>query len=269
MVHRPRRFPARPAGGPRNDLASPGPGEVRPSPGEDPGLVGGGVKLEAPEDNMRRLVAVAFLVVGLGGCDEVIHGNGVTAQETRTLGSFDGAVANDGIALTLDAAAEGEAGTLVVTADENLLDLVVTQVQGGWLTVRTAKPVSSSIGITITGPAPGLLKLGANTGGAATATGVDAAGTFEVAAAGGGTVTVGGEADRLDVLASGGSVLHARGLTAREVRVVNASGGSRVEVCATSVLQATASGGSLVTYTCEPEVVEPTVSGGAVVREAG
>ena len=216
---------------------------------------------------MRRLVAVAVLAFGLGGCEDVVQGNGVAAQETRTVRSFEGAVANDGVALTLDAA-NGEPGTLVVSADENLLGLVVTQVQSGWLTVRTTKPVSSPIGITVKGPAPGLLKVGANTGGMATATGVDVAGTFEVAVAGGGTVTVTGETDRLDVLASGGSVLHARDLTAREVRVLTASGGSRVEVCATSALHAAASGGSMVTYACEPSVVEPVTSGGAVVRKA-
>jgi hypothetical protein len=217
---------------------------------------------------MRRLVLVVSLVVGLGGCDEVVQGNGVLAQETRTVRAFAGAVANDGIALALDAAADGEAGSLLVSGDENLLGLVVSEVQDGWLTVRTAKPVSSSFGITVTGPAPGQLRVGANSGGAATATGIDSPGTFEVAVAGGGTVTVAGKTDRLDVLASGGGVVRAADLTARAVRIVDASGGARVEVCATASLQVTASGGAVVTYTCDPEVVEPVTSGGAVVREA-
>lgn len=211
----------------------------------------------------------ALALAGLAGCDaDVVRGNGKAAQETRTVASFEEAVVENGLALEL--VASGAAGdvALSVSGDENLLALVETTVAGKRLTVRAKEPFTTELGLVVRGAAPDLLRVGASGGSAATATEFARSGTLEAAAAGGSRVTMSGVAGRLDALVSGGSVLAAKELTAAEVRVLDASGGATVAVCATDTLYANASGGSTVTYACEPERVEPVTSGGAVVRPA-
>lgn len=216
-----------------------------------------------------RSVLVSLFCLGLVGCDEdLVHGNGQAAQETRTVATFEEAVVENGLGLEL--VASGAAGDvdLAVSGDENLLELVETTVAGGRLTVRAKRPFATELGLVVRGAAPALLRIGAAGGSTAVAREVARSGTFETTVAGGSRVAISGTAGRLDALVSGGSVLAARELTAAEVRILDASGGSVVEVCATDTLFASASGGSTVTYACEPERIEPVVSGGAVVRPA-
>ncbi len=219
---------------------------------------------------MRRLASVSICCLALAGCEsELVRGNGVAAEETRTVKAFESAVVDSGLALVLDASAGAGAGdgSLTVSGDENLLPLIETTVTDGWLTVRAKQPVSSELKLEVRGSASGLLRLGATGGAGATATGIDRDGIFEASVDAGGSVTLSGRADRFDALVAGGGLLTAGELTAGEVRL-QVSGGSRVRVCATDTLLVAATGGSVVTYECDPERVEPVTEGGAVVEPA-
>jgi hypothetical protein len=219
---------------------------------------------------MRGPILVCVVSAALAGCpDDAVQGNGQAGEQTRTVGSFAEAVVEGGLGLELSAAPGiGDEVSLVVSGDENLLSLVETVVEDGRLTVRAKQPFRTTLGLNVKGTAPALLRLGASGGSTGIAKDVAVAGTFETTVAGGSRVALSGTAGGLDALVSGGSVLAARGLTAGGVRLLDVSGGSVVDVCATGTLQANASGGSVVTYACGPAQVTPTTSGGAVVKPA-
>lgn len=217
---------------------------------------------------MRRWWLVSLFCAGLAGCEaDVTEGNGVAATETRTVAAFEEAVVEDGLGLELTATGAAGDVSLSVAGDENLLPLVETVVEDRRLIVRAKEPFSTGLGLVVQGAAPDLLRIGADTGGTATATGVDVAGIFESAVADGGRVEVIGTAGRFDVLASGGGTIAARKLTVAEARIA-AVGGAVVQVCATDTLLAEARDGAVISYACGPDRVEPVTSGGGVVRPA-
>ena len=94
---------------------------------------------------LSLLIAAGFMIMaGCGGDDggvtgtRVVRGNGVILSETRTIGGFTSIIhAGEGSVHI----AVGAAEALRIEADGNLLDYIVTQVQGGVLQIHTESNV--------------------------------------------------------------------------------------------------------------------------------
>ncbi len=158
-----------------------------------------------------RIIAptLGLLLCTLSACNVLVTGNGVSQTESRSVAAYD--------ALSVSAvfhavAGVGVQGPLVLSADENILPYIVTEVVDGRLHVRLRDRVSIDLGdgtpIRIQLTAPSLVA--AETSGAATLDGNIAPCTG------------------FDAIASGDSEIHLRGLDVDTVGI-DASGASVVE----------------------------------------
>jgi hypothetical protein len=76
-----------------------------------------------------RGLAACLAAALLAGCNPLVQGNGVYAEESRpNLGPFDGIEVADGLAAEVIVAGEGEPRTVKVTGDANLIPHIETTV---------------------------------------------------------------------------------------------------------------------------------------------
>src|SRR5262249_11360925 len=85
--------------------------------------------------NMKAFTAVFVArIVGLGGCMRgAVEGDGKPRTETRTLSPVSDVDAETSLDVVVT---PGDAASVTITTDENLVDLVVTEVVGGTLHIR-------------------------------------------------------------------------------------------------------------------------------------
>lgn len=190
---------------------------------------------------VRRLVAAAAGTLLLAACGT--SGSGDIVTVTRSVADFERIDVSDGVdvVLVVDPAAEQE---VVVEFDDNLLDQVVTTVEGDTLVVGLDGSVRLFGGgrfVKIT---------------------VDE--IRSIATSGGADVTGAGEAGVLSIDASGGSDVNLRELEATSVEV-DASGGADVALFAGEAVTGSASGGADVSVYGNPTTVDVATSGGANV----
>jgi hypothetical protein len=107
--------------------------------------------------NKFALLIVVLAIVGLSGCADVniggggggggngwstptiVLGSGVVAQENRTVIGITGVVLAGEGTLHIE---QGAAEELIVTAEDNLLPYILTEVQGGILEIRTRSNIN-------------------------------------------------------------------------------------------------------------------------------
>ena len=190
---------------------------------------------------MTRILLLA-LSLSAGCYGDVIRGSGRPGRESRELAPFDGVEVGGGIHVTV---AIGPAQAVVVEADENVLALVETRVDGGILKVhfRTHINLRNTGDVNVIVQRPSLASLEAS-GGA----GIDAS----LAATPG-----------LSLEASGGGVIRARGLAVKKLEA-SASGGGRLELAgaADQVLLHFSGGARLRGAKLRARVVQVDGSGG-------
>jgi len=182
------------------------------------------------------LVALVATACGTSGSGDVV-------TEFRDIGAFAAIDVGSGIAveLTVDS---GAAPAVSVTFDDNLVDRLVTSVEGSTLVIE----FDGSFRTSGSGPMV-----------AVTAVRIES-----LEASGGSSVTGTGAVDAYRVRASGGSSVNLRDLDAATVEV-DASGGSRVVVFAAASVSGEASGGSSVDVYGTPASSSVAESGGAEV----
>ena len=189
-----------------------------------------------------------------------VKGSGRTASELRNLSGFKavdvGGVFQVEITAQKDFAVE-------VEADDNLLQLVRTEVQNGVLKIETEQRVSTSNPIRIRIYAPDIDSL--EVSGAAKVNVNDLKNTgFTVDSSGASKIKVAGETGKLTIDVSGATTVDAEGLRAQDA-TVEASGASQIDVNVSGALKADASGASKVYYFGEPSSVEKKASGASRV----
>lgn len=210
---------------------------------------------------MQRITGFVLSALVLGACTGVI-GSGKEFVEAREVPAFTRVATSAGIGVEVKV---GEARSVVVSGDDNIVPHLKTEVVEGALEIGTEdaaallpqKPMLVKVTI------PALTALSASGGAKAKATGVDAQ-DFVAQASGGSEVTVAGAATDLVADASGGSRLLLQDLPAARAVLV-ASGGSRIKVKATVSVQADASGGSEIGVAGGAAIC-PTASGGSTIH---
>jgi len=190
-----------------------------------------------------------------------VPGQGAVTSEDRTTTPFRQISVNVGMKVIVGT---GSATSVTLEAQQNLLSLITTEVQGDRLVVEVAPPgVTSTEPITLTIQVPELdsVTLGAG----ATGTVEDMGGPLAVDVSAGATIIAIGGVETLAVTASGGAVAKLGDLPAGSA-VVTLTGGSSVELHVTGAVAGTADAGSTLVLTQKPGSVDVKTTGGARIQ---
>jgi hypothetical protein len=216
------------------------------------------------------LVAIlAFLLGGLavallyqfdvfgGSSNSATEGSGVAATQARHVAAFHSvelAGANNVVIRV------GEKQSVVVKADDNLLDRVTTEVHSGKLVIgNTPGSLTTKSPMSVEVAVPALNALMLTGSGNIVVDGVETE-SLKVALPGSGTLTGSGTARRLDVTVSGSGTVQFTQLVADDVRAV-VSGSGSIFLTTTKSLDASVSGSGAILYTGNPQNVTKSVTG--------
>jgi hypothetical protein len=232
---------------------------------------------------MKRLMVLlgCGALLGLGACDSsdsvtgsnvittipagAIVGSGVSATETRPVGDFDAVTVT--APLRVELVARG-APSLQITADDNVLPLVRSEVRGGRLYLALAPETSLTRirEIVCRATLGNLRELDASAAARLELSGVDGErlqARLQAASSAVATGTLG----ELELDVSGASRWHGPDLRSRSARAT-VSGASHALLRASESLVAEVSGASVLEYRGDPVVVS-SVSGASVIRRVG
>jgi len=241
---------------------------------------------------MRNLLIFMFLVavfvLGNRSCNGLhfgfggVSGKGPVQTETRTVRDFH--------AIDLDISGDvevtiGENYAVEVSAQQNLLPLLKTELKDGALRIFCDDNINTSEGIKIRVTAPAFDKL--SVGGSGTVRVLNALntekmdmsiggsgdiyapqsdfGSLSISIDGSGTVELGGKANKMKADISGSGDVKAKNLTVNALKV-NISGSGTVTADVTTDLNATIAGSGDVFYSGTPSV-ESNVSGSGSVKK--
>ncbi len=224
--------------------------------------------------NSAALLLAAGML--LTGCDTDVHhdfgrvtgpnaivGSGNVISESRTVGGFDGVSLSGAGRLIVD---RNGFESLTITAEENILPHLTSQVSGGLLDLGVAagKSVNTSREILYEVSARRFDELRISGAGDVEAMGIDSR-YFRTTISGAGNVTAFGEADVQDLTISGAGRYDAEGLVSRMATItVSGAGFARLRV--SRELNVTISGTGTVEYYGDPVV---HLSGDGSVRRMG
>lgn len=194
-----------------------------------------------------RATAMTLLACALvfPACDtNSIDASGSIVTETRDVSSFDEIDASQGIVvrLTVDSSI---AASVTVHYDDNLVDHVLTDVNGDTLRLRLDAEVNSRQG-------------------ADRFVDVVAADVATINVSNGAVLSGTGVAEHVELTASGGAVVELSNLAVGRLNV-DLSGGAVARVTATDAVEGEASGGALLTLLGDPPTLDVATSGGALV----
>jgi hypothetical protein len=207
--------------------------------------------------------ALAFLLLSCERIGGVVVGSGTRASETRDLATFDTIVLEGSADITIS---PGEEHQRVVTADDNIVPLILTESANGRLRISAKESYSTRQGVTIAITMSVLEELVLNGSGDIKAAGV-AKDELDIRINGSGDVTVKGEVGSLTAVVTGSGDLRFGALRAARAEItINGSGDA--DVWATDALRAEVNGSGDITYTGNPSEVSTSVHGsGTVARK--
>ena len=194
-------------------------------------------------------------------------GSGVARSEPRDIGEFSSIHAEG--AGTLDVVVKsGQAGRVVeLTADDNLLSLVATEVRDGVLEVGPSVSINPSTGLRLKVSVPALTGIhleGANDLNLS----IDSPDEFTLHIEGAGRVKATGKVESLIVHSEGAGSVDASQLVASSVDV-RIEGAGKARVHATESLKASIEGAGIITYSGDPKKVERNIEGIGRIAKAG
>lgn len=158
----------------------------------------------------------------------------------------------------------GEKRSVVVKADDNLLDRVTTKVESGKLVIgNTPGSLTAKSPMRVVVTVPRLSELTLAGGGNIIVTGIRAE-SLTVTLSGGGNMTGSGSARSLGVTLSGSGTAWFAGLAAENIQAV-LSGSGTIYVTATKSLDASVPGSGTIVYSGNPLHVTKSVSGSGTI----
>ena len=206
---------------------------------------------------------VPFLL--LAGCFNAVRGSGNVVTQPRQVAGFTSVSLSGSGMLVIE-----QSGTesLSITADDNLMQYLTSNVSGGELELGTRAGTSVSPSQDITYRIT-LRKLdGLELSGSATAQvrGV-ATDRLEVSISGAGEVTISGRADAQEINISGSGEYLAAGLASKAVDI-DISGSGNAELAVSDKLDVEVSGSGSIDYVGHPAITQ-SVSGSGEIRQRG
>ena len=210
-----------------------------------------------------RCLIVMAAAASIAACGmEGIRGSGHVVTESRTVSGFSRVDLGGSGQLVID---QSGTDSLTISADENLLPYLTSDVSGGLLTLdtRSGTNISPTTRVVYTLSARHLDGISVSGSGAVVATGI-ATERLNVSVSGSGTLDVSGTADRQDVRISGSGDYRAQNLTGKSA-VISISGSGDAVLNVSDKLDAGISGSGEVEYVGSP-VVTQNVSGSGRIR---
>jgi Putative auto-transporter adhesin, head GIN domain len=203
-------------------------------------------------------VALLYESAGSGGSSRSgVQGSGEAASETRDVdpfGSVELAGSNNVVIRV------GEQRSVIVRADDNLLDRVTTDVQSGKLVVgNTPGSFSTNSPMSVEVSVPTLRALTLSGSGNIVVGGIKAE-SLTVSLPGSGTLTASGTTTTLRVTVSGSGMVQFNRLVASNVQAV-VSGSGTVFVIATKSLDASVPGDGTIIYAGNPPDITRSITG--------
>jgi hypothetical protein len=207
---------------------------------------------------MARPVLSVFMVLiaALAGC---IQGQGPVTSERRDVAAFTRIEATAGIRVVVRI---GPSEAVEVTAQENLLPVIATDLRGDTLSIEASEDFTTLEPVTVTIVVPALDGITLSGGSQAVIDGLDAE-SLELRIRGGAQVTAAGSVGSLTLHADGGATASLEDLSVR-VATVSIDGGATATLTASDDVTGTAAGGSRLTVLGDA-VLSVEESGGSVV----
>jgi hypothetical protein len=209
-------------------------------------------------------VFLAVLVLISNGCAvrPQLVGSGNPATDKRDVAAF--TIVRGGGAIHVEVAV-GEQPSLEVTADDNLIPHILTEVDNGVLTINTdGVSYQSRLGIRVKATVKELT--GMNLSGASNGKVTGIAGeTFAADASGASKINLAGTVADLTVKCNGASTVNALDLVAQKVNA-SANGASHIEVTAKASLDASANGASSIRFAGDPPAKNVSANGASSVK---
>jgi hypothetical protein len=189
------------------------------------------------------------------GGDQV-KGSGVSKTETRNVGRFTAIHVDGSFEVRVTA---GRAQQVVLTADDNLLPILVTETSDGTLRLTSSKGYSAKTPVRVEISVPNLRKVDIAGSCAMKVTGINES-AFVVDISGSGKLEVAGRARSLGVDISGSGRVEAGNLEAREAEI-DISGSGTIDTNVSDTLKSAISGSGRVTYRGRPRNVKSDITG--------
>jgi len=198
------------------------------------------------------VLLLAFIITGCGFWG--VRGNGRVRDESRNIMDFQKIDAGGAFSIRVKV---GPSASLKISAEENLLGYIRTNVKGNTLVIDTRKNISPRKEIYIEITTPDLRAIDASGANNIKVEGIKGT-DFSVDLSGAGNVDLYGEVDRLDAELSGAGNIDAKELKAKEVRV-SVSGAASADVYAKDFLDASVSGVGSIDYYGDPAKTKTNV----------
>jgi len=214
-------------------------------------------------DRRIRKPVVTILVVLVGVLAGCVQGQGPVTSETREIGAFSRIEASAGIRVVIRI---GPAEAIEVSAQQNLLPVIATDLRGGTLSIEARDDFTTVEPVTVTVVIPALDGITLSGGARADIEGLDAE-SLELRIRGGAQVTAAGSVHRVALDADGGATARLEDLSIRAA-TVSIDGGATATLTASDEVTGTAAGGSRLTVLGDADV-SVEVSGGSVASRGG
>jgi hypothetical protein len=189
------------------------------------------------------------------------QGSGVSVTQARAVAPFTGVelAGSNNVVVRV-----GQEQSVLVRADDNLIDRVTTEVHSGTLVIGNTPgsfSTKSPMSVEVTVPTLDALTLAGS--GNIVVEGIEAQ-SLRVDLPGSGTLTGTGTATRLDVTVGGSGVVQFTRLVANDVQAA-VSGSGSIFVTATKSLHASVSGSGAILYAGHPQHVTRSVTGSGAI----
>jgi len=215
-----------------------------------------------PGTIMNRItILLIAAVTALTGCSQIgIKGDGVINAEDRPVSGFSKVEITGGYQVKWTSGKPA----LNISADENLLPLIRTVVNGDTLQIDSQVELAPTKGITIILSSPSLADVNLTGGIDFKASQVSGPG-LRLEATGASDFTVDGSVTNLDVNLTGASRLNAKSLQT-QTATLTLVGASDADVTVTDTLKASVTGAGLLTYSGNPKSVEKNITGAGRIQ---
>jgi hypothetical protein len=209
----------------------------------------------------KSIFIVIAAAVLLASCFRLgVRGSGVIITEQRQVADFSRVEVSGAYRVAWSGGKTG----LSISADDNLLPLIETEVSDGALHIHSKEPMVSTKSISVILSSATLVDVqssGANSFRVSRISGTD----LKVAAAGASDIEIDGTIEKLEVKLTGASKLNASGLQTQSASL-SLVGASSADVTVASALKASISGAGSLVYSGNPGMVEQNVTGAGSIR---
>ncbi len=203
--------------------------------------------------------------VSLNGLGPGVQGSGLKVTDVRAVPEFTKVRVRNSANVIIQI---GDEQSVEVEVDDNLVDVITTDVSGGEMTVSSDGSYSTNLGVTVRVTVPKLEAASINGSGDITVSGL-AAEKFEATVRGSGDIRVVGTATRIEAKVTGSGDIDLSQLNA-DTGAAKVTGSGDISICVSEKLDARVTGSGDIRYGghsgSEPKVDESVTGSGNISK---